>query len=878
MKLFLGIKDFFQSYLLAFITAVVLLAITILIFLETYNKVKERNEQLFELRSDNVSAAVEKRMQDYVQVLKSAQALYLVKDTVTREEWAGFIAALSVDENYPGIQGIGYSIVLSQDEVSPFEEKVRAAGFPEFNIWPDSARPVYTSILHLEPFNLRNRRAFGFDMYTEATRRKAMHRARDTAKPVLSGIVKLVQETSIEVQNGFLLYLPLYRKGMPITTARERRKALKGYIYAPFRINDLIQAIFKNRFTDLDVEIYDGPVINDDALLFDSNNIYQEPTEERMDLFSIRPIRIASHTWQMHIRAMPGFGYEINFPWFILGGGMLVSGLIFLIMSSLINIRRSNNLRQLITDNATASLFIVNKDDYCTFVNPAAEELTGYTAEELCKNQLHSIIHHSHTDGTTFPAEECPIVKSLKKKTSFYNHESHIIHKSGKYFQVSVNAQPILENGMVVAHLLEVRDISQEKLSEYALKEKNRNLQTLNNIGKNLSAELELKKLLQVVTDSCTELTGAEFGAFFYNAANEEEQSSMLFTLSGAQHEEFENFPMSRETPVLEKTFRGEGVIRSGDITKDEKYGKDLPLDGMPVNHLPVRSYLAVPVVSRGGEVLGGLFFGHSGADVFTKSAEDIVKGVAAQAAIAIDNSRLFETISHKNDELLKINSDLDNFVYTASHDLKAPVLNIEGLVYALVAAMEKNKPERIHDIIDKIQLSIHRFKETINALTQVAKTNKHIDDELINFEMQELLDDVLFSINDMVENSGAILDLNVSCGELNFSKANMRSILINLFTNAIKYRSPERVPHIKFSCKKEGKKLVLIIADNGLGISGSHLGKIFTMFKRYHTHVEGTGIGLYLVKRIVENYGGTVEVESELNKGTTFTLVLPGL
>ncbi|AHM58879.1 multi-sensor signal transduction histidine kinase [Flammeovirgaceae bacterium 311] len=873
MNLFSSIKDFFQSYLLAFITAFILLGVTVFIFLDTYNKVKERNELLFELRADNVSAAVEKRMNDYIQVLKSAQALFVVSDTVTLEEWAEFVKVLNVEENYPGVLGIGYAVVIAPDQVAALEERVQSAGFPEYKLWPDSARSNYTSILYLEPFNARNRRAFGFDMFTEPIRRKAMRRAMDSGKPALTGMVKLVQETDVAIQKGFLLYLPLYQQEQPVQTSRQRRSALKGFIFAPFRVKDLIRAIFSNRFTDLDVEIYDGPIIQDELLLFDSNSL----NDGKSDLFRIRPIHVATQTWQMQIRAMPGFGYETNFPWFILAGGLIVSSLVFLIMSSLINIRRSNNLRQLITDNATASLFIVNRDDYCTFVNPAAEELTGFSADEIIQQRLHELIHHSHPDGSPFPAAECPIVRALQKKTSFYNHESNIIHKSGKFIQVSINAQPIIENGKLVSHLLEVRDISHEKRSENALREKNQNLQTLNKIGKNLSAELELKKLLQVVTDSCTELTAAQFGAFFYNARRDDEQALMLYSLSGADAKDFENFPIPRATHIFEPTFKGEGVIRSADITKDDRYGKNAPYHGLPENHLPVKSYLAVPVISRGGEVLGGLFFGHSAVDVFTKSAEEIVKGVAAQAAIAIDNSRLFETISHKNEELTKINNDLDNFVYTASHDLKAPVLNIEGLIYALISSLEKNKPERIREIIDKIQLSIQKFKETIHALTQVAKTNKHIDDESINFRMKDLLDDILFSINDMVEDSGATIDLDISCNEVNFSKANMSSILINLFTNAIKYSSPDRTPRISFVCRQEDNNLILRIEDNGLGISESYLDKIFTMFKRYHTHVEGTGIGLYLVKRIVENYGGTVSVESELDRGTTFTIVLPG-
>src|SRR6202012_2529093 len=132
---------------------------------------------------------------------------------------------------------------------------------------------------------------------------------------------------------------------------------------------------------------------------------------------------------------------------------------------------------------------------------------------------------------------------------------------------------------------------------------------------------------------------GAEFGAFFYNVINPSGESYMLYTLSGAPIEAFSKFPMPRNTEVFAPTFSGASIVRSDDITKDPRYGKNEPRRGMPEGHLPVRSYLAVPVVSRTGEVLGGLFFGHAEVGRFTEDAEELVRGVAGQAAVAIDNA-----------------------------------------------------------------------------------------------------------------------------------------------------------------------------------------------------------------------------------------------
>ncbi|CAM2156840.1 two-component system, cell cycle sensor histidine kinase and response regulator CckA [Pararobbsia alpina] len=178
--------------------------------------------------------------------------------------------------------------------------------------------------------------------------------------------------------------------------------------------------------------------------------------------------------------------------------------------------------------------------------------------------------------------------------------------------------------------------------TERNLREDAHTLEMLNRVGTAVAAELDLGRAVQVVTDAATELTGAAFGAFFYNVLDQNGESYTLYTLSGVPREAFERFPMPRNTAVFAPTFTGESIVRSDDITRDERYGKNHPHKGMPAGHLPVRSYLAAPVISRTGEVVGGLFFGHPNVGVFDARAERLVVGIAAQAAAAIDNARLF--------------------------------------------------------------------------------------------------------------------------------------------------------------------------------------------------------------------------------------------
>ncbi len=211
-----------------------------------------------------------------------------------------------------------------------------------------------------------------------------------------------------------------------------------------------------------------------------------------------------------------------------------------------------------------------------------------------------------------------------------------------RWFLTRVN--PVRDSeGRVVRWFGTNTDVDSVRRAQETLRDETLVLELLNDTGRAIASQLDLQNVVQTVTDAATRLCGAKFGAFFYNVSDAEGESLLLYTLSGAPREAFEKFGMPRNTPIFNPTFVGEGVVRSGDITQDPRYGAMEPHRGMPKGHLPVRSYLAVPVISRTGAVIGGLFFGHSEPNIFTERAERLVVGVAAQAAVAIDNARLYE-------------------------------------------------------------------------------------------------------------------------------------------------------------------------------------------------------------------------------------------
>lgn len=231
------------------------------------------------------------------------------------------------------------------------------------------------------------------------------------------------------------------------------------------------------------------------------------------------------------------------------------------------------------------------------------------------------------------------------------------------------------------------------------------------------------------------------------------------------------------------------------------------------------------------------------------------------------------EELSFQNQELSDVNFDLDNFIYTASHDLKAPITNIEGLIITLEDFSPQS--EEANMVFEMIKTSIDRFKNTLHDLTKVTgnKSNGEKDNSL---EIEKVVNEILQDINKDIHESGAEIVKDIQVDNFPFSRKNFRTIVYNLISNAIKYRHPEKTPQISISAKKLDDDILFVVKDNGLGINKKDLPNLFSMYKRFHNHVEGTGVGMYIVKRVIEKSGGKIEVESSEGKGTMFRVYLP--
>jgi signal transduction histidine kinase len=324
---------------------------------------------------------------------------------------------------------------------------------------------------------------------------------------------------------------------------------------------------------------------------------------------------------------------------------------------------------------------------------------------------LHYLIHHHRPDGTFYPLEECPIGRALPQNIEIRAHEDVFIHKDGTFLPVSCAASPVFENGLPVATVIEVRDVTQEKQAQ--------------------------SRLVQV------------------------------------------NNELSQKNQELER------------INKD----------------------------------------------------------------------------------LSRVNADLDNFVYMASHDLRAPICNMEGLLELLRTQLEDRLEADDQVLLRHLLISLQKLNRTINDLSDIVKVSKDTDQDPELVDMDQLLKEIKEDISPLLTSSDAQMVTQWEISSLQYPRKHLRSILYNLLSNAVKYRHPDRICRVTIRTQRLERGVSLSVADNGLGLEPDQVGKLFKMFGRLHPHIEGTGIGLYTIKRMVENYGGSISVVSTPLEGTTFTV-----
>jgi PAS domain S-box-containing protein len=525
--------------------------------------------------------------------------------------------------------------------------------------------------------------------------------------------------------------------------------------------------------------------------------------------------------------------------------------------------RKQAMLASIITTSEDA---IVSKtlEGIVTSWNYGAEQLFGYTESEAIGRSITMLIPKDRL------MEEEEILSKIRKGEKVEHYKTLRMTKDGIEIPVSLAISPMMDTkGNIIGASKIARNVSKQQVAEHTLQQYAENLEILNTVGKVISGKLDVQEILQNVTDATTMLSGAAFGAFFYNKLDETGESYMLYTLSGAPREAFEKFGMPRNTDVFAHTFNGVGIVRVDDITKDPRYGHNHPHYGMPKGHLPVVSYLAVPVVSKSGDVIGGLFLGHPEPGRFTKEHEILISGVTSQASVVLDNAKLYE-------EIQVLNSKKDEFIGLASHELKTPMTSLNGYLQIIDRSLPADDKNKL--FIQKALSQINKLSGLISDLLDVSKIEAgKLPFTYVAFNLPQLIEEVVDLMQYSTKSHRIIICSDIDVLLVNADRQRLEQVIINLISNAIKY-SPQ-ADHVNVSVSRQNDKAVVAVQDFGIGISKEQHDRIFSRFYRVDdvaSHISGLGIGLYISNEIITRHKGKLSVDSETGKGSTFKFEIP--
>jgi PAS domain S-box-containing protein len=435
-----------------------------------------------------------------------------------------------------------------------------------------------------------------------------------------------------------------------------------------------------------------------------------------------------------------------------------------------------------------------------------------------------------------------------------------------------------------------VLDITPRIQAEEALRDEARLVETIQRIGSVVTAELDIERLMQRVTDEATAFTGAEFGAFIYGVVADNAEPRTMYALAGlprphtpapsGEAESGRHEPDAGSRPMAVGP-DAHAIIRSDDLPNDPRYSGLRPFEDLPVEHPPVRSYLGVPVISRTGRVLGRLLFAHSIPGIFTERDERVATGIASWASVAMDNAWLYDEERRSRADAQAANRVKSEFLTTMSHELRTPLNAIAGYAELLMLGLRGPiTPQQAEDLA-RIQHNQRHLLSLINDILNFARLEAgHLD-----FEVREVpVTDLLSGLGPLVEPLVRARSLEYSCrldGAPAIARADpdkVQQILINLLSNAIKFTQPGGRIGIDYDASPEG--VMIHVRDTGRGVSADKLESMFEPFvqldRRLTSSHEGTGLGLAISRDLARGMGGELSASSTPGSGSCFTLTLP--
>jgi PAS domain S-box-containing protein len=835
--------------MLPYLVLAILLILTMLISWWLEKEQKKREIIRFDTVSNQVSLMIQNRMDTYQQVLRAGVGLFDASDHVTRDQWHRFIQNQKISNTFPGIQGIGYAQVIKPEDKAEHINAVRAEGFVNYDIKPDFERNFYTSIVYLEPFDERNQRAFGYDMFTESVRHEAMTRAVETGEPALSGKVRLVQENNIDEQAGFLIYVPVYRKDAPLDSVQARWAAIQGFVYAPFRVKNLMRGVAGKRFDSIDFTIYDASNtdISESMKLF---RAHPEWDDNKNTLSQQIILTIAGRAWLLSFKALDRFEQEraISIFWLTLLAGLLLNISIFALLHSFWQTKekaqalademtrrlsRSEERQRFALEGVGDGLWDWQIKTGEVFFSKRWKEMLGFAEDEISGNL-------NEWEKRIYPDDLEKVYISINAylagDASLYNSEHRVLCKDGSY-------KWILDRGVVVerdSDGLPVRmvgshsDISDKKQAELALLAERNFVDTVFNTIESILIVIDRHGT--IVKFNCY---AQDFTGYSYEAV----QSPFFW----------KRFLKQEQRDGVEDVFK---LAKQGQIKK---------------------RYQNCWLNTQGEEKLFDWFN-----SLISNESGEMMYLVSVGVDITLQKEAE-ETLKHAKEQAEAASRAKSSFVANMSHEVRTPMNAVLGLT-RLVLDSELAPQQR--DYLEKVQDASTALLSILNDILDYSKIEAgKLRLESIDYALDGVLRNVVGLFSAKAEEKHIEIYYRVAENVpaiLSGDALRLSQVLNNLVGNAIKFTDQGKVGvYVERHSDVQGKsELIFSVQDTGIGMTSEQSNRLFHSFTQADDSTTrkygGTGLGLTISKQLIELMGGGIGVESEFGKGSRFFFSIP--
>ena len=800
---------------------------------------------------------ITERLHEYRMILQGGAGVFAASEKVTREEWRAYAEYQAVQESFPGIQAVGFLEFVPASGLAEHMESLRLAGFPDYEVWPRGERDVYVPFVFLEPFDERNRRALGYDAYSDPVRRAALERARDTGEVSLSGAVRLVQAQEEDLQPGLLMLLAIYADGVPSGDVEVRTSTLEGYIFVSFRMHDLMAVLFPEPTPYVLLDVYDGDRAEPDALLYSQTHADGTPAENyEATLTSHTTLALYGHHWTLSFRATPQFeaGAHPWFRWAIWVAGLAVGLLSFLLIQAQENtiararelaaalttsLRASESKLRQITDNISDVVFTADLDWRTIYVSPSVERVFGEPVDVyIRKSMADRFPPASRTQIETICREELDKGAAAGDGQSFIIEAEHY-RAGGETADISMHITFIRDGeGKAVGIQGVVRDITVRRQAEKRLEtSQKRFLYAFEFAPIGMALVATDGQWLKVNHATC-KITGYT------------QDELLAMTFQDITHPE----DLEADLEYVRRVLAGE----MGSYQMEKRY---LRKSGEEVWCLLSASLVRV---DDGEEV----YFVSQILDITDRKALEQERG-ARQAVEEANRAK-------------------SAFVANMSHEIRTPLNAILG--FAQVLERDGSLTARQADQVHTISRSGRHLLSLINDILDMSRIESgKMNLRLTNFSLHGLFDDLELMVRSRADAKGLhiIVERQESVpAYVSADDAKLRQILINLMGNAVKFT---KVGGVALRARADAiaasstdgtaaKMLIVEVEDSGPGIPEEDRETIFHAFRQSEAGVEsgGTGLGLAISKRLTEMMGGELTVESRVGEGSCFRVCVP--